>query len=52
MSILYLHRDFSRDEHHGKVFKYDLDAMGPMGPGPKWAKGPNGPRAQVGPGPK
>ena len=24
----------------------------PSGPGPKWAQGPSGPRAQVGPGPK
>ena len=61
ISILYLHRDFSKEVHHGKVFSMnDMGPMGPgpkwaraqMGPGPQWAQGPHGPRAQVGPGPK
>ena len=66
VSILYLHKDFSKEEHHGKVFQFqDMGPiMGPrpkraqaqMGPGPKWAQGPNGPgpkwaQAQIGPGP-
>ena len=38
MSILYLYRDFSRDTHHGKVFKFnDVGSIGPNGP-----KAPNG----------
>ena len=59
VSILYLHKDFSKEEHHGKVFKcHDMGPIGPgpkwaqgqKGPRPKWAQGPNGPRAQLGPG--
>ena len=49
MSILYLHRDFSKDIRHEKVFKSsDVGSMGPVGPGPKWLPGP---KAQAGPGP-
>ena len=28
MSILYLHQDFSKDAHHGKVF--EIDNLGPI----------------------
>ena len=49
VSILYLHKDFSKEEHHGKVFKFQ--DMGSIGPGPKWAQGPKGPRPKWAPGP-
>ena len=44
MSILYLHRDFSKEAHHAKVFKFnDISSWAQMGSGPKWVQGPNGP---------
>ena len=62
MSMLYPLKENGIGGFHGNVFEFCYLVPGPNGPRPKWAQaqmglaqrtqGPNGPKAQMDPGPK